>query len=251
MRPTREISRVEGFSDAVFGFAITLLVVSLEVPATFDDLIAAFRGLPVFAITFAMLLLVWHEHHTYFTKYALHDGVTIWLNGALLFVVMVYIYPLKFLFGFLAGPEGLQAGLRNQRMVREGQMDDLMVVYGIGFCLLFLLLAAMYWRSTRAGARAGLDPAETLEARYGIGHCLVYVLVGTLSILLSVGLKDRGPELGGFAYALIGPLQGIYHARIARHAPAVRANPEERTDLAERTDLREQAYPEERTDTGE
>ena len=29
---SREISRLEGLSDAVFGFAITLLIVSLEVP---------------------------------------------------------------------------------------------------------------------------------------------------------------------------------------------------------------------------
>jgi len=36
----REISRLEGLSDAVFGFAITLLIVSLEVPKTSSELIA-------------------------------------------------------------------------------------------------------------------------------------------------------------------------------------------------------------------
>lgn len=35
---SREVSRLEGLSDAVFGFGITLLVVSLEVPKTFDEL---------------------------------------------------------------------------------------------------------------------------------------------------------------------------------------------------------------------
>ena len=99
-------------------------------------------------------------------------------------------------------------------------MDDLMVIYGIGFCSLFVLLAAMYARSFRAGARAGLDDAHVLEARHGIGHCLVYVVVGLLSMVLSVSLDDNGPAFGGFAYALIGPLQAVYHTWIARQVPA-------------------------------
>jgi hypothetical protein len=35
-RRNREISRLEAFSDAVFGFALTLLVVSVEVPHDYE-----------------------------------------------------------------------------------------------------------------------------------------------------------------------------------------------------------------------
>jgi len=36
-----EVTRLEGFTYAVFAFAVTLLVVSLEVPKTFPELFAA------------------------------------------------------------------------------------------------------------------------------------------------------------------------------------------------------------------
>ena len=78
----QDVTRIEAFSDAVFGFAITLLVVSLEVPNSFDELMRVIRGLPVFAITFAILLMIWQEHHGLFKRFPNADGVTIWLNGA-------------------------------------------------------------------------------------------------------------------------------------------------------------------------
>src|SRR6202008_4638652 len=44
----REVSRIEGLSDAVFGFAIPLLVISLEVPQTFGQLLQAMKGMVAF-----------------------------------------------------------------------------------------------------------------------------------------------------------------------------------------------------------
>src|SRR6266568_4842749 len=84
---SHEISRIEGLSDAVFAFAVTLLVVSLEVPKTFDELAVAMRGFGAFAICFALLFIVWFNQYKFFRRYGLQDALTVCLNGALLFVV--------------------------------------------------------------------------------------------------------------------------------------------------------------------
>ena len=97
-RRTHEISRIEAFSDAVFAFALTLLVVSLQVPKSYDELMNLMSGFPAFACCFGVLLWIWYEHNLFFRRYGLQDPYTVLLNGALLFVVMFYVYPLKFMF---------------------------------------------------------------------------------------------------------------------------------------------------------
>src|SRR5437763_6865454 len=95
---SHDITRIEGFSDAVFGFAVTLLIVSLEVPRTSTELLETMRGFGAFVITFMMLTRLWYAQFTFFRRYALEDRVTVTLNLVLLFTVLFFVYPLKFLF---------------------------------------------------------------------------------------------------------------------------------------------------------
>src|ERR1051326_7580143 len=92
-----EISRLEAFSDAVFAFALTLLVVSLEAPRSYHELMTLARGFLPFALSFALLIWIWYEHSAFFSKYDLRDPLTVTLNAALLFVVLFYVYPLKYM----------------------------------------------------------------------------------------------------------------------------------------------------------
>src|SRR5690349_17376740 len=89
-RRSSEITRIEAFSDVVFGFSLALLVVSLEVPRTFGELMADMRGFVPFAICFALLAQVWWLHHNFFRRYGLDDGTTAVLNFILLFVILFY-----------------------------------------------------------------------------------------------------------------------------------------------------------------
>jgi uncharacterized membrane protein len=65
---SHEISRIEGLSDAVFAFAVTLLVVSLEVPKTYGELMETMRGFGAFAICFALLFVVWFNQYKFFRR---------------------------------------------------------------------------------------------------------------------------------------------------------------------------------------
>src|SRR3954471_8842297 len=83
-----EITRLEGFSDAVFAFAVTLLVVSLEVPHTFAELAGVMKGFVAFGICFAALTLVWKEHSIFFRRYGLQTPYVMFLNCVLLFLIL-------------------------------------------------------------------------------------------------------------------------------------------------------------------
>src|SRR5436305_12561064 len=94
----REVSRLEGFSDAVFAFAVTLLVVALEVPRTFEGLMDDVREFPAFIASFCMLLTFWNGHYRFFRRYGLENGFTRYITFAILMMVLFSVYPLKFLF---------------------------------------------------------------------------------------------------------------------------------------------------------
>ena len=93
-----EITRLEAFCDVVFGFALTLLVVSLEVPRTYAELMAAIRGFVPFAACFAQLVLIWRGHYRFSRRYGLEDPYTVFLNVVLLFSGAVFCLSAKVCF---------------------------------------------------------------------------------------------------------------------------------------------------------
>jgi uncharacterized membrane protein len=193
LRPPRgrDILRIEGFSDAVFGFALTLLVVSLEVPSTYRELITAMRGFIPFAFSFALIVWIWYEHNMFFRRYALQDAMTIVLNSVLLFVVVFYVYPLKFVFTLMGGVFfGLT--IPNPQMSRR-DAATLMTVYSIGFVVIFSVMAGLYAHALRRRTALRLDELEEFDARTGLRAHLLSVGVGTLSIALALVTQHPGP----------------------------------------------------------
>lgn len=199
-----EVSRIEALSDAVFAIALTLLVVSLQVPASGEELTQLFWQFPAFAFCFAFLIWVWYQHYLFHRRYGFEDALTIALNGALLFCVVFYVYPLKFLAEVLISGR-LMSG-EAPEMAEAGQA--VMFLYAGGFSGIFLMLSLMTWRAWRLRDELALDPAERAATRGALigqsGSCVI----GLTSILLTLGLPEQ-PQFAGLLFFLMGPLWGV------------------------------------------
>lgn len=84
--------RFEAFSDSVFAFAITLLILGIALPethyATNHDLTAAllhvWPNLIAYALSFAVIGVMWHNHQALFRLVERIDRRTVFLNLLLL-----------------------------------------------------------------------------------------------------------------------------------------------------------------------
>jgi len=208
-----EVSRLEGFSDAVFAFAVTLLVVSLEVPRTFNELHDAMRGFFAFAICFALLFQIWRRHHKFFRSYGLEDTTTITLTGVLLFVVLFYVYPLKFLWTLaittrfsgnelVVLPDG-----RVEPMILNAQVPALFEIYGVGVAAVFSVFVALNQHAYRLRTELGLTPLEALYTRVSVMSNIGVAAVG----VVSAGIAWLGGQSfvtwAGLVYFSIGPIE--------------------------------------------
>lgn len=209
-----EITRVEAFSDAVFAFALTLLVVSLDVPRSYGELLQLMAGFVPFACSFALLTWLWYEHHVFFRRYGLQDPLTVTLNAVLLFVVLFYVYPLKFLFTVFFSYMIPVLGTRLD--IQPRQLGTIFAIYGAGFVVIFLMFGLLYLHAYRKRHELGLTSLEVFDTRAAGGEHLVSASIGALATLIALAAPFPWPMFSGFTYFLMGPAHWVYGVRVGR-----------------------------------
>jgi uncharacterized membrane protein len=222
MLPKRrhEISRLEAFSDAAFAFALTLLVVSLQVPRSYAELMRLMAGFFSFACCFALLVWIWHEHNMFFRRYGLQDSWTVFLNAVLLFVVLFYVYPLKFMFDSMFAQMVPHAYPDLQRMTLQ-QLSRAGAIYGLGFVVLFAMFSLLYRHAYRKRHELKLTPVEIFDVKMFAGHHLVSGGVGLIAVLVAVIAPIRFAPLSPMCFALMGPAHWAFRAISERRRAAV------------------------------
>jgi uncharacterized membrane protein len=195
-----DVTRLESFSDAVFAFSVTLLVVSLEVPNSFHELMVVMRGFPSFGVCFGILASFWYGHILYFRRYGLQTAYVAALNCALLFCILFYIYPLKFLFANMFAE---RSALAAEAGFTAPDARVLFVIYGLGYAaisLVFLLLYRYAWYQRFA---LQLNELEVFQTRRSLIDYAALTLIGVCSAALALSLPARMIGLAGFFYFCI------------------------------------------------
>ena len=209
-----EVKRIETFSDAVFAFAVTLLIVSLEVPKTFEELLMSMRGFFAFAFCFALLMAVWYQQHIWFRRYALDDTTTIVLNCMLIFIVLFFVYPLKFLVSLWFG-DTLYGSGKNPFSIKIEDQSLLMIIYGMGYTTIYAIFLLLYAHALRKRRVIDLSSMEVFDTRTMLYAQLTMVLIGIFVVILAAVLPARQAGLAGLFLFAIGPAMWLVHGRRA------------------------------------
>jgi len=197
-----EMTRLETFVDATFAFAITMLVIAAQqIPDDIASLLSAFRNVPTFLCCIAVLGIYWGGHWLWSRRFGLEDGYSIFVSWAMIATVLIFIYPLKAIFGAMwyyttQGHVGQPFALHTT----ESQARSIFIVYAIGLIAIsaeVLLLNLHAWR-LREPLR--LNARETLMTQSELTGWSIPIAVGLISLTLAKTLPIQHIDWCGWVY---------------------------------------------------
>ncbi len=188
-------TRLEAFVDATFAFAVTLLVISADrIPDSASSLLLALKTLPSFAASFAMVTLFWWAHVNWSRRYRMNSVPSLLLSLLLVFLVLVYVYPLRLLFGiFFSWASGGWLPMPLNGAFGTGDIVLMYVVYGVAFVSMSGCMAALYAHAWRQRGKMAMSGEAAAIAAGETATYLFLVLAGLLSLLIALLLPPK-PE---------------------------------------------------------
>lgn len=172
-------ARIDAFTDSAFAFAVSLLVIGgTRAPEDVDSLFATLADIPAFAVGFAIMALFWMGHVRWrrLRGPSIH-ALPVLLTLFLVFLTLVYVQPLR----AMSAATGLW--LTGHGSGFRGALADLFAVYGTGFVLMSLTMAALFWEGLR-NRSLNLSDRQELSGERGIW--LINAATGMISVLVSL-----------------------------------------------------------------
>src|SRR6266446_514332 len=216
-----EMTRLETFIDAAFAFAISMLVIAAQqIPDNIQALLEAFKNVPTFVCSIAVLGIFWRGHWLWSRRYGLEDGVSILISWAMIVTILILIYPLKAIFGAMwnllsNGRVGQPFSLHTT----EAQARALFAIYALGTIAISAEILLLNLRAWQLREPLRLDDRERLMTRGELTGWSIPVSVGLVSLVFSLTLPAEQIQWSGWVYflmAIILRVHWFWHKRRLR-----------------------------------
>lgn len=196
-----ETTRLDTFIDAAFAFATTMLIISIgNIPKNFHDLILAFKGIPSFLASFTSVIFIWLGHRKWSRRFGIENNFTLLLSLCLVFVLMIYIYPLRLIFSafFSWVSEGF---FPSEFTISTGkELTGLFVFYGLGFSTISFLLGSLNYYSLKIRDEIHLGQIEILLTKLEMTNWFVLSIAAFISTLIALLMPLKIGQYAGFIY---------------------------------------------------
>jgi len=156
-------------------------------------------------------MLIWYEHYVFFIRYGLKDAFIVFLNTILLFLILFYVYPLKFLFktlftlfsGLISGDmDKLEKLFTDIILIKD--TSALMIIYGLGAASIFVTIALLYLYAVRKRDLLQLNEVELFDTKSSIYINLISAAIPLISVMVATfGIGGQNTfTLAGMTYWL-------------------------------------------------
>jgi uncharacterized membrane protein len=184
--------RVETFSDGVFAIAITLLVLTIAQPDNYKDLAHQlgdrWPGFAAYVVSFAVIGIMWFNHHSIFAHFERVDRGFVYLNLFLLMTIAFIPYP---------------TGIFGQALRQGDGAQTAAVVYSIVMAVNACAWSALWLYASRG--RRLLSPRFPEEQR---GVATLLFTLGAVLYTLTIGVAF----ISAYACLAFHGLLAVYYA---------------------------------------
>src|SRR5204863_8448894 len=200
-----EITPLETFIDAAFAFAISMFVIAAQqIPDDIASLLAAFKNVPTFICSIVVLGIFWRGHWLWSRRYGLEDGVSILFSWALIVTILIFIYPLKAVFGAMWNLlSNGQVGHPFSLHTTEAQARTIFAIYALGLIAISAEILLLNLRAWQLREPLRLNARERLMTLGELTGWSIPVSVGIVSLLLSFILPIQEIAWCGWVYFLM------------------------------------------------
>ena len=212
------MTRLETFIDAAFAFAISMLVIAAQqIPDNIQTLLAAFKNVPTFVCSIAVLGIFWRGHWLWSRRYGLEDSASILISWAMIVTILILIYPLKAIFGAMwylisSGHVGQRFSLHTT----ESEARTIFAIYALGLVAISAEILLLNLRAWQLREPLRLNARERLVTRGELTGWSVPVSVGIISFVLALILPREQIAWSGWVYfsmIILVPVHAAYHRR--------------------------------------